>query len=569
MHIRFSDLKHLYFTSHSQLGGAPTCYNTVMRSHKRLSIWLLLAVFLMACGVLSRIAPGADPTPPPSPSPTSSPELFTPALPPPPATPIPDTATPPPTPTDAPPPILTPEPTPPPEPAGDFLVRTLPDGGLFVGDQVSFEVIPPVGMDLAESELLIRIEALDELELGPTTFNPYGIARRMQATLIWAWDTQDLDPGIYTLTFSVQPDGLIWEEEILLHPINEMPPPEPYAEWDSAETSCCIIHYVTGTEAERDLNYLMEEADRQAELAVQRIGGNFDEPIIITMLPRVLGHGGFAGREISISYLDRNYAGTDFSMVLLHEMIHILDGRLGGEWRPSMFIEGVAVYLSGGHFKPEPIMPRAAALLEAPNEDPDGEYGWFIALEELADEFYATQHEIGYLQAAALVGYMEETWGWDAFEAFYRNIPSPENGSPIQSIESALLAHFDISLDELERDFIASLSQELVTAEHIEDIRLTVEFYNTVRRYQRAFDPSAYFRTAWLLWNEDMRQRGIVADYLRRPELPENLAIENMLLGASQRFLEGDYTGAQNFLDAANAALDILIETEVASVPSP
>jgi hypothetical protein len=461
-----------------------------------------------------------------------------------------------------------PEPTP--ATQESFYIRTHPDGGLFVGDLVSFEVIPPLDMDVAERELLILIDAPGEPELGPTAFGPFGIARRIQATLIWAWDTRGLDPGDYNLTLSVLPDGSVWNEVIHLRPETELPPPEPFAEWASVETGCCIIHYVTGTEAERDIVYLMGESDRQAELAIQQMGGVFDEPITITMLPRVLGHGGFAGREISISYLDRNYAGTDFTMVLHHEMIHILDGRLGGEWRPSVFVEGVAVYLTGGHYKSEPIMPRAAALLELPGEDPDDPYGWFIPLTVLMDDFYATQHEIGYLQAAALVGYMEERWGWEAFDAFYRSIPQP--GDPtehVQTIEDALYSHFGILLEELERDFIQALSGELVTAEHIEDVRLTVEYYDTVRRYQRAFDQSAYFRTAWLLWNHEMRDRGIVADYLRRPEQPENLAVENLLLGASQRYLAGDYSGTQNYLDAVNTLLDVLIEQEAELIPVP
>jgi hypothetical protein len=250
-------------------------------------------------------------------------------------------------------------------------------------------------------------------------------------------------------------------------------------------------------------------------------------------------------------------------MVLHHEMVHILDARLGGEWRPSLFVEGVAVYLSGGHFKPEPVIPRAAALLELPGEDPDDEYGWFIPLSELVVDFYDTQHEIGYLQAAALVGYMEERWGWEAFDAFYRSIPSPEDLSHSEALDAALLEHFGLTLAELELDFIGMLQQELVTADHIEDVRLTVEIYDTVRRYQRSFDQSAYFRTAWLLWNEEMRSRGIVADYLRRPEAPENLGLETLLVGAHQRFLQGDYSGAQNFLDAVNASLEVLEELVV------
>ena len=93
------------------------------------------------------------------------------------------------------------------------------------------------------------------------------------------------------------------------------------------------------------------------------IGGDFSEPLVVTLMPRVLGQGGFASSEMYISFLDRNYAGNMLEMVLHHEMVHILDNRLGGEMRPTILIEGLAVYLSGGHYKLEDLIPRAAALL--------------------------------------------------------------------------------------------------------------------------------------------------------------------------------------------------------------
>jgi hypothetical protein len=450
-----------------------------------------------------------------------------------------------------------------------FRVRFHPDWALYVGDQVSIEVIAPTLLELSESRVSVRVTAPVELQLGEGGFGAFGIGGRSQATFIWAWDTRELDPGIYAVQFQVEPQGTTWEELVELRPQEAMIPPEPWASWSRAESDCCIIHYVTGTEGERDLEWLIEAADRQALLAAQRMGTDFNEPVEITILPRVLGHGGFAGREISVSYLDRNYAGSEFEMVLHHEMIHILDGRLGGALRPSILVEGLAVYLSGGHFKPEPLMQRAAALLEIPAEGEGDESVWYIPLRELADEFYPAQHEIGYLQAGAMVQYMVERWGWDAYSNFYRDIQPQENGTPSNAIEDALLRYFDMTLDQLEQDFLEVLRHELVTAEHIEDVRLTVVYYDTLRRYQRLMDSSAYFRTAWLLSNEEMRSRGIVADYVRRPMNPENIALEMLFIGAQEHFASGRYAETQRVLDSINAALDILIveETEAALAP--
>ncbi len=85
-----------------------------------------------------------------------------------------------------------------------------------------------------------------------------------------------------------------------------------------------------------------------------------------------------------------------------------------------MLEEGLAVYLTGGHFKPEPLGPRAAALLDL---------GWYISLSNVANDFYNQQHDIAYLEAGSLVKYLVETYGWSAFNQFYRTIPEPNNQS--------------------------------------------------------------------------------------------------------------------------------------------
>jgi hypothetical protein len=385
--------------------------------------------------------------------------------------------------------------------------------------------------------------------LGPTNFGDFGIAGRSQATLIWAWDTRSLEAGKYTLTFSIQPTSDVWTETVTLRPASENP--FPGAEWATAYSRCCVLHYITGAAAGRDIDLLSDLADRQAMDAVERLGIEFTEPITVTLLPRVLGHGGFAGGEISISYLDRNYAGSQFEMVLHHEMIHILDGRLGGDLRPTLFVEGLAVYLTGGHFKPEPLMPRAAALLNV-----EGGLDWYIPLGELADNFYPSQHEIGYLEGAALIEYMVDTWGWPAFSEFYRDIHPADDGSQASAIDRALREHFNLTFDDLEQGFIRALGAQPVDPDLREDMRLTVAYYDALRRYQRLLDASAYFRAAWLMDNPLMRQRGIVADYLRHPQAPANQALEALLLTANDALVAGRYAEADATLDVVNLVLD-------------
>jgi hypothetical protein len=432
-------------------------------------------------------------------------------------------------------------------------VRVHPDGGLFVGDLVSFEVLAPPGFSLDESRVEVALPG--EPSFAQADFSGFGIDSRSQATLLWVWDTQGLAAGDYELEFSLLPNGPQWEQTFTLLPAEDLPEPLRSSTWALVESDCCVIHYMTGTAAERDIESLKAEIDRQASLAARRMGVEFDEPVTITLLPRLLGHGGFANTAIHVSYLDRNPSGGLPEMVIHHEMVHILDRRLGGELRPSLFVEGLAVYLTGGHFKPEPLMPRAAVLLPAWGSPQTPGLGWYIPLEELADNFYPSQHEIGYLQGGALVEFMVNEWGWEAFSEFYRDIEPHPSGQDSSAIDAALLEYFDLSLYELETRFINELRRQPVDLTLREDVRLTVQFYDTLRRYQQAYDPSAFFRTAWLLDTEQMRQDGIVADYLRHPSAPANLALETLLAAAGEDILAGDYRRADGRVAAVNAVL--------------
>lgn len=434
-------------------------------------------------------------------------------------------------------------------PAPNFSVRYHPDGGLYAGDLISLEVIPPPEALPLEGSLSVQVDPPSGPSLGSAAFAPFGIAGRVQATLIWAWDTRLLPAGQHTLAFRVEPQGYAWSETVTLLPAADLPADQAQARWASIETDYCIIHYTTGTTAERDLPLLAALADEQALRAIAQMGVEFSQPITIILLPRLLGHGGFATHEIHVSYLGRNYASNAWEMVVLHEMIHILDYRLGGDLRPSLLVEGLAVYLTGGHFKPEPLLPRAAALL-------DGQLGWYIPLATLADDFYAAQHEIGYLEAGALVAYMVERWGWEAYSAFYRSIAPHESGGQSAAIDAALQNHFGLSLAELEADYLAALQSQPEAAAWQEDVHLTVTYYDTLRRYQQLLDPSAYFATAWLMDSQAMRQNNILADYLRTPNNPANLALETLLISAGEDLASAPYDQAENLLAAVNQVLD-------------
>ena len=474
-----------------------------------------------------------------------------------------------------------------------FTVLFHPQGALYVGDQVSIEVIAPSDAGLKGRKVSVSMSLPVGVQTTEAQFEPYGLGGRLQATFQWSWDTTGLPAGEQNLTFTLQPDGPLWQEIVTLLPRGQLPPAEAQASWVTASSACCVLHYLTHSPAERDLSSLLAMMDEQADQVSGQMGFRLDEPVPVVLIPRLIGHGGFTGHEIVLSYLDRNYVGVDLAVIFHHELVHYLDARLGGDLKPSMLVEGLAVYLSGGHYKPEPLLPRLAALLPpeagcisaaqalaggsaqagGPAQaiaSPLCGLNRYIPLQDLLDHFYFAQHEIGYLEAGSLVEFMVSTWGWTAFSGFYRDIHPLENPtaqpagndlSQSRAFEAALQRHFGLTLPQLEARFLQALQKEPLQPQDVEDIRLTVRFYDTVRRYQLLMDPSAYFLNAWLPDSEQMRQRRIVADVLRNPIGAENLGLETLFVTANTYLRQQRYAQVQQLLDAIDVTLNSLAPT--------
>lgn len=424
-------------------------------------------------------------------------------------------------------------------------VVTHPDGPLYVGDRVSLEVIVPE--DLQTDQVSLEA-AFRGTSLGSAAFGPYGIGGRRQATLWWIWDTRDLAPGPHRLTLTLHPGLESWEQVVWLWPAALVPAPEPEAHWATAESPCCTYSYITGTDAERDLVELTRTAQDQSDQVRQQLGTGLAQTVAVVFVPRVIGHGGFTWTAVYVSYLDSSYIGNEMGILFHHEFVHFYDAALGGTYRPAMLQEGLAVYLSGGHFKPEPLGPRAAALIKL---------GWFLPLETLANDFYAQQHDIGYLEAAALVSYLVDTYGWEEFNTFYRSIPLPDSRTDAQVLDQALADHFELSLARLEHDLRQSLVTLPADPEAAADLEATVDFFDTVRAYQSALDPSAYFLTAWLPDGMQLAERGLVADFLRRPRALENRLLEALLISSHQELLAGGTAQAGRILDWTRMLLEL------------
>jgi hypothetical protein len=110
----------------------------------------------------------------------------------------------------------------------------------------------------------------------------------------------------------------------------------------------------------------------------------------------------------------------------------------------------------------------------------------------------------------------------------------------------------------MEKRFIAFLHKQTVDDANRTDLRLTVSFYDTVRRYQQVLDPSAYFLNAWLPNVPEMRQRSIVADLLRKPNSAINRQVESLLVSADADLRAGNYSATETNIRTVNIMLDFL-----------
>ncbi|GAB4481243.1 MAG: hypothetical protein Kow0088_23380 [Anaerolineales bacterium] len=424
-------------------------------------------------------------------------------------------------------------------------IRLHPEEKLYVGDQVSFEIIAPSAEPYLSQTVTVTLSSPSTL-IGNAPFKPYGFDRRPQATLLWAWDTQSLAAGEYQLHFSIPALQEEWTQTVTLLPRASLPVAEQTAQWQSLNTDCCEIYFITQTAAQRDIEEIAEIVTQRYQTMQAQIPIHPEQPLSVVLIPRVIGNGGFANAEINVSYLDRNYTSSDFATILHHEMAHLFDQLAQPDGRPSLYVEGIAVYLSGGHYYPEPLLPRAAELVRSQK---------YIPLPELATDFYAAQHEIAYLEAGALVEYMSHRWGWQKVWETYLAMSLRKGETQLQAIERALQTELGLSLETLEKDFLTALTNTNTTLVTSLDIANMEHFYEVMRAYQQQLDPSAYYRTAWMLDGEQMRHRRITADYLRHPSQIENLVLELLLNEAGRARRAGEFGRAEAIIEAVESAL--------------
>ena len=520
-----------------------------MMSKRRLIYFLLITLLVSACGSGSKTAVSpttqpaqttpAEPIPQVAATPIEEPTLI--------ATPLP--------PTEPPPATITPSPIPVDLSLDPNQIFLYPTPIIYDGDLVTFQLLAYVPETIRADEVNVHIWVDNQL-LVQDIMGSRNLSNNAVGLYEWVWDTSN-QVGSHQVTVTLDPDDLLQQGDE--NPNNNqvtftaqvedsslLSEGEQNATWVTAETNCCVVHVVSETAAFRDLSALLTEV----EVAFQHASATLSEPPAkkydVYLVNRVIGQGGYAGQSMVVSYLDRHYASNGLQQVLIHEAVHLLDRQFAPN-RITFLAEGVAVWASGGHYKPENIDQRAAALIDIDR---------YIPLQTLIDDFYPVQHEIGYLEAAGFVGYLIKIHGWTQFKAFYADVTQDDGATLSEAMNVNLQTHFGLTLLEAEANWLNYLSQLPYNQNANSDLQTSIRFYETMRTYQRFYDPTAYFLTAWLPYPQELESFGNPADLTRHSDEEINVTLEVMLRAAESALRTGDYPRANAHLDSIERVLN-------------
>lgn len=501
----------------------------------RLAIAGVLIVLLAGCSVLASNLPGTESpqstapiaalsitaTPSPHPSPTAEPALLATAQP----SIVPLTPT----------------------PAFPWLTGTIhvfPGPRHYAGDLISVEVVVENVDQLNDAGAAVL--SIDEMPIDAVAYATNSPLREDALVFRWAWDTIDVDPGTYPLQITL-PVSQAEQQQTLstyvrLEPAEDRPAREDLARWGQRLTNCCRLRYLTGTAAERDIVQLAGAVDSAFLVVEERLGlGIANRPVQVTAIDNVWGNGAYIGDQIVVSYVDRAYTGSHLETVFQYEAAHWTMRPYGTSQTPTLLAEGVAVYAAGGHYRPAPLGERAAALLALDQ---------FVPLAELANDFWGQQHEVAYVEAGGLVAYLFETYGRVDFLTLY-GLNNVAAESPAAWLDAGFQQVYGASIDQIEAEYVVWLGAQQ-PGEQVDDLRLTIDLYDTIRRYQGLYAP---YQEALPPVDEAI-ERGIVADYMREPTDIYNIALETMLVSAQDALDDGDLTRVENLLEQINMTLD-------------
>lgn len=470
----------------------------------------------------------------------------------------------PPTPTDLPTAVPTDPPTvPPPSPTPVVLAQddlALGPDDVFIypvpqvvaGDLVTFQVQAVVPPTIDPQAVAVTI-VVDDRRVVTSNLGWRNLADDAIGLYEWVWEATV--PGTYSVRVALDPNDTIQDGDadpsnnVVELQLTVLAADGVAAEWISAETNHAVIYAVSGTAAARDLAQLEVLVDAAVEEAARSLQIEPPgKPITVYFVERIFGQGGYAGASIVVTYSDRNYSGGGMYEVLVHEAVHILDQAFEPNGAFRFMVEGLAVWATGGHYKQENLNRRAAALLET---------DLYMPLEPLINDFYPAQHEVGYLQAGALMAYLVSNYGWDRVRDFYSSLEREPGRTPADTISNRMQRFFGKTLAQMESDWLFFLRNQPYDRADVVDLQTTVRYYNVMRRYQQAYDPTAYYLQAWLPYPNGLRDRQTTAEVTRRAADETRVALETMLESADIAMRNTDYDSANVLLDSVERVLSV------------
>ncbi|HMD80564.1 MAG TPA: hypothetical protein VKE92_04600, partial [Anaerolineales bacterium] len=427
--------------------------------------------------------------------------------------------------------------------AGNDLAQLIPAGAVraypgpkhYAGDVLTFEIQTDGSFGDEPVVVSMSLDGAPVTEISATS-------SFINLLLPLALDTTNLS-GRHTVKFTTADGRLAESYSFELLPADQRPANEENAAWVVNEIACCILHYISETAAARDIEFIAEHFQQAAAEFEAIMREKIDEKLDIYILDRIWGNGGFGGNgELVISYTDRYYGptigGEGLQTLARHEFSHAAGVGLAGIGDGLEFnYEGLAVYVAGGHYKPEPLAERGAALYDL---------GYYVPVSQ-----FLQQHELEYLYPAAILTYIVEAYGEEKLWEFLGADDDTSDGQPL-SLEDALQTTFGISLNDFDQNFQAWLESKEPGVQ-LEDLRLTIELQDLRRQYQDTYSPPPYFLLAAA---EDVAAR---PEYLpvviREANEAPNAAVELIIAQAQRAIIDGDYAEAESKIETLRAII--------------
>ncbi len=415
-------------------------------------------------------------------------------------------------------------------------VHAYPGPAHYEGDMLTFEIQNFDGIPESEQKAILKLDEGEPFEMTGT-WSFYNVL-----ILPLAFDTSGLS-GRHTLHIST-PDGNIDEAytfEVL--PASQRPTQEQNTAWMMRTTQCCTFHYISNTAAERDAQFIDDHFQNAANEFSQITGKNIEQRMDIYLIDRLVGNGGFGGNgKLVISYTDRYYGPTvgaeSLETLARHEFTHAVGVGLEASGDGIDFnYEGLAVYVAGGHYKPEPLTERGAALYDL---------GYFVPVGQFLE-----QHELSYLYSAAILTYIVDVYGKDALWKFLEADNDPSDGQP-GPIDIAIQNTFSITKAQFEEGFRTWL-QDHDSGNQLDDLRLTIKLQDLRRQYQETYAPPPYL----ILENNlnNLTRPEFIPLIMREPQAPANVALEILIANGQAAIVAGDYPAAEQIINTVENIL--------------